>query len=360
MKGKEQMPNSGERIGLVYHPDYLVHNQEHHPERKERLEQILSTLEAHPLENKIKKITPLPAELGTVALVHDPGYIESIDEACRQGRRFLDMDTYIVSRSYEVALLAAGGAVAGLKEVLEGECRKVFALTRPPGHHAERNRAMGFCIFNHAAVAARSACRDYGLERVAVIDWDVHHGNGTQHIFEADPHVLYLSLHQSPAYPGTGQLRETGCGAGEGYTINIPLPAGSGDADYLLFFERVILPVLERFKPDLLVISAGQDAYYRDPLAGMSLTHSGYYRMAEALSKTASACCSGRMLLCLEGGYHLQGQAGAVLQVLNAIGRWGLPVPEENPPREPAPATLRRLEEVLQVQSQYWPLRGEK
>lgn len=350
------MQNGGETVGLVYHPDFLIHTQDHHPERKERLEHILDALEKQESRVRTKMLKPEPAPVDTVALVHDPGYIRSISEACVRGRHFLDMDTYLVGQSYQVALLAVGGALNGLAEVCQGQYRKVFALVRPPGHHAEKNRGMGFCLFNNVAVAARVALRDYGLKRVAVVDWDVHHGNGTQHAFEDDPAVLYISLHQSPAYPGTGQVRETGRGKGEGYTVNIPLPGGCGDAEYLLFYDRVIVPVLEEYKPELILVSAGQDAYYRDPLAGMSLTHEGYYRMAEALAGVAARCCGGRMLLCLEGGYHLQGQAGAVLQILNAIGRWGLPLGEESPSPEPNAAARRRLEEVLAVQGKYWPI----
>lgn len=350
------MRSNGETIGLVYHPDYLIHTQAQHPERKERLEYILAALEEPRLEKKIVMLEPEAASVDLVALVHDPGYIKSVGEACMRGERYLDMDTYIVSRSYQVALLAVGGVLAGLKKVLEGEYRKVFALVRPPGHHAERSRAMGFCLFNNAAVAAAVARWDYGIERVAIVDWDVHHGNGTQHIFETDPAVLYISLHQSPAYPGTGQVRETGRGAGEGFTVNIPLPAGCGDADYLLFYDRIIIPLLDAFKPELLIVSAGQDAYHRDPLAGMALTHRGYYRMAEALAGAAMRNCGGRMLLCLEGGYHLQGQAGAVLQVLNAAGDWGRPVAEESASFGPGVAAQHRLQEVLAVQGKYWPL----
>lgn len=343
-----------EKIGIVYSPDFLIHTLDQHPERKERLEHILDMLEKNMLTERLKQVKPEAADTETVSLVHDEAYIRSVEKACRDGRQFLDADTYITRESYRVALLAAGGAVTGLREIFEGECSKMFALLRPPGHHAERDRAMGFCLFNNAALAAAVARRDHGLERIAIVDWDVHHGNGTQHIFEEDPAVLYVSLHQSPAFPGTGGTSETGRGGGEGFTVNVPLPAGCGDADYMLFYDRVIVPVLEEYKPELLIVSAGQDAYYRDPLAGMALTHNGYYRMSEALAAVAARYCGGRMLFCLEGGYNLQGQAGAVLQVLNAAGGWGLPITEENPPGEPSSAALRVLEEVLAVQSRYW------
>jgi len=215
---------------------------------------------------------------------------------------------------------------------------------------------MGFCLFNNVAVAATVARRDYGLQRIAIVDWDVHHGNGTQHSFEGDPAVLFISIHQSPAYPGTGNLGEVGRGDGEGYTVNIPLPAGCGDPDYALFYEQIIVPILDQFKPELIIVSAGQDAYHQDPLAGMTLTHEGYHYMAETLAGVADRWAEGRLLLCLEGGYHLQGQAGAVVQVLSAIGHWDLPIGEKSPDHEPNSQVQQRLEEVLAVQRRYWKL----
>ncbi|MEW5783848.1 MAG: histone deacetylase [Bacillota bacterium] len=347
------MDEQNRGAGLIYHPDYLVHTQERHPERKERLDHILKTLREEAPPERIRMIEPVPATAEEIALIHDAGYVRSIEDACQRGQQFLDMDTYLVPQSYEVALLAAGGALAGLRAVMNGDCRTVFALIRPPGHHAEKNRAMGFCLFNNIAIAAAAARQEYGLERVAIVDWDVHHGNGTQDSFYEDPAVLYISVHQSPAYPGSGQVRETGRGRGEGYTVNIPLPAGSGDADYGLVFDRIVVPVIDAFKPELLLISAGQDAYYKDPLAGMALTYQGYYEMAEALAAAARRWCGGRVLLCLEGGYHLEGQAGAVLHVLSAIERWGLPLPERSPAREPSAAVRRLADEIMVVQRRY-------
>lgn len=350
------MEKDNETIGIVYDRDYLIHTQGQHPERKERLEHIMAALSSDIKAEHIKVLQPSPAEVDDIALVHDRDYIQSVDEACRSGKRNLDMDTYIVPESYRIALLSAGGAITGLRSVMSQTLRKVFVLNRPPGHHAERSRAQGFCLFNNVAVAAEVARRDYGLKRIAIVDWDVHHGNGTQHSFESDPSVLFISTHQSPAYPGSGHLEETGLNRGEGYTVNIPLPTGCGDVEYALLFERIIIPVIDQFKPELLIISAGQDAYRQDPLAGMSLTHQGYYNMAESLAAAAERWTGGRILLCLEGGYHLQGQAGAVLQVLNALGRWGLPQSEIAPQLTPSEAAQRRLEEVLAVQEKYWKL----
>ncbi len=348
-----------EKIGIVYHPDYLLHSNDQHPERKERLEHINNALEETGMLKNVERIVPVPADVEDICLVHDYDYIQSIEEACLSGRRFLDMDTYIVPESYRVALLSAGGALTGLRTIFAKDDHlsgKVFVFNRPPGHHAERNRAMGFCIFNNVAVAAKVARRDFGLEKIAIVDWDVHHGNGTQHTFEDDPEVLFISTHQSPAYPGTGRVDEVGQGRGEGFSINVPLPVGCGDMEYAMVFDQVVLPVLDQYKPELLIISAGQDAYHRDPLAGMSLTEQGYYNMARVLSSAGQRWSNKRILLCLEGGYHLQGQAGIVVQVLNALGNWNLPLAEKAPDLEPGRHAQRRLEEVLQVQKTYWNL----
>ncbi len=350
------MENDNEKVSLIYDHDYLVHTQRQHPESKERLEHIIGVLEKENIMNRLEMIAPKPAEFNDLALVHDPSYIRSIEEACKAGKRFLDMDTYIVPESYRVALLSAGGVVTGLREIMNGAKNKIFALNRPPGHHAERSRAMGFCLFNNIAIAAAVAKRDYGLKRIAIVDWDVHHGNGTQHAFEEDREVLFISSHQSPAYPGSGQLMETGRNSGEGFTVNIPLPPGCGDAEYALVYDKIVIPILDRFKPELLLISAGFDAYRLDHLAGMSMTQSGYYYLAETLNATSERWSKGRVLLCLEGGYHLQGQAGAVVQTLNALGGWGLPLSERAPDQEPGIHFKNRLQEALNVQRQFWDI----
>jgi acetoin utilization deacetylase AcuC-like enzyme len=353
---KTPMNKNVDNIGLVYHPDYLIHTQAHHPERKERLESVLKAIGDQNLAGRLQMIEPLPAEVEDLALIHDRNYIASVEEACRSGRGSLDMDTYLVPESYRVALLSTGGALTGLRRVMDEKLDKVFVLNRPPGHHAESDRAMGFCLFNNIAVAAAVAKRDYGLKRIAIIDWDVHHGNGTQHSFESDAEILFISTHQSPAYPGTGSASEVGKYGGEGYTVNIPLPPGCGDVEYDLFFSEVIVPVLDQFKPEILLISAGQDAYRMDPLAGMSLTYNGYFNMAAKLAGVAERWSEGRIMLCLEGGYHLDGQAEAVVHVLNAIGGWNLPIKEKAPELKPSDSAVRRLEEIRSIQKNYWKL----
>ncbi|MBT9153244.1 MAG: Histone deacetylase-like amidohydrolase [Firmicutes bacterium] len=291
-----------------------------------------------------------------MSLVHDLAYIHSVAEACLSGRLYLDADTYLVPESFQAALYAAGGALAGLKAVMSGECKNAFVLCRPPGHHAEKDRAMGFCLFNNIAIAAQAARRTYGLRRVAIVDWDVHHGNGTQNFFYTDPEVLFISVHESPAYPGTGLARETGHGRGEGFTVNIPLPTGSGDAEYALFFEHIITPVLDAYQPELVLVSAGQDAYYKDPLGGMKVTWQGFEQMAQCLTAVAARWSKGRMLLCLEGGYHLEGQAQAVAYVLRRLAESLGTAPKELPPAPPMAAALRLLRDVIAIQGRYWPV----
>lgn len=348
------MSDKKDTIGIVFHPDYLIHTNAHHPERKERLDYILKKLDNESVKPGYNFIEPGYADIDTVALVHGRDYIESVQKACRRDAGFLDMDTYIVPESYDIALRSAGGAVQGLDEVMNGNYRRVFCLIRPPGHHAEENQAMGFCIFNNIAVAARVAQRKYGLTRIAIIDWDVHHGNGTQHTFARDNQVLFFSVHQSPAYPGTGSVKETGRGDGEGFTINVPLPGGCGDEDYLYTFKELLVPVLEEFRPQLIMLSAGQDAYHLDPLAGMNLTLRGYYEMARIIADLADKYAEGRILACMEGGYHLEGQSEAVLHALNALGNWGLPIPHEDASGYEGEMASRRVEEVKKVHSSFW------
>lgn len=344
------------KVAIVYHPDYLIHTQGQHPERKERLEHILVALKENNLLSDVEIHEPEPASIDDLTLIHDADYIAAVEEACLARRSYLDMDTYIVPESYRIALLSAGGALAGLSMVMNKKPLKVFVLNRPPGHHAEFDKAMGFCLFNNVAIAAAKAVSEYGLQRIAIVDWDVHHGNGTQHSFEKDEKILFISIHQSPAYPGSGGIDETGSGSGEGYTVNLPLPGGCGDPEYDLCFKEIIMPILDQYEPELIIVSAGQDAYHLDPLAGMALTYNGYYNMATQLADAADRWAEGKLLLCLEGGYHLQGQAGAVLQVINAIGKFNLPITENSPLYEVGQSFRVHLDEIIKVQRRFWQL----
>jgi acetoin utilization deacetylase AcuC-like enzyme len=252
-----------------------------------------------------------------LARVHAAEYIAFIAETA--GRAVaLDPDTYTSPESHGIALLGAGAGIDAVELAMGSKSRAVLAMVRPPGHHAERNRAMGFCLFNNIAVAAAHA-RAKGAARVAIVDYDVHHGNGTQHMFDADPNVLYVSLHQFPFYPGTGAAGEIGSGAGKGFTVNLPLEVGSVDDDYRIAFSEVVVPVLQQYDPDLLLVSAGFDAHERDPLAGMRLTSAAFGAMTMELRTVAEKCCEGRLVLMTEGGYDLRALTESLQAVVDSL-----------------------------------------
>jgi acetoin utilization deacetylase AcuC-like enzyme len=288
-----------------------------HPEREARMQALLDW--AAPLKNdpNVVWIHPRPATRDEIEAVHAPGHFDAMAETA--GREVtLDPDTYTSPLSFETALLAAGSCIDLVDAVLDGRAVNGLALIRPPGHHAETNRAMGFCLFNNVAVAAAHAQRR-GAERVFIVDWDVHHGNGTQEIFYEDPSVFFISLHQYPFYPGTGASSEKGLGAGKGFTLNIPLRAGCGDVDYLRHFREKIVPAGQKFAPDLVMISAGFDAHARDPLGGMRVTTPGFAQLAEELIGLARDACGGKIVAFLEGGYDLQALRNSVSVVASAM-----------------------------------------
>ena len=294
---------------IIYHPDYLLHETGNHPERKERLLAIMHLIEETEID--LHKIKPEPASIEEMQYVHDPEYINKVKEYSEREMP-LDPDTVLCRESYHAALLAAGGMISAVDD------GRAFALVRPPGHHALSDRGMGFCLFNNIAIGARHAQRT-GYDRVLVVDWDVHHGNGTQHIFYDDPSVFYFSVHQYPHYPGTGSAGETGSGAGQGYTLNVPLPAGSGDAEYVNVFKNILIPAALEFDPDIVLVSAGFDAHIDDPLAGMAVTTAGFGRLASIVSSIADRCCDGRLAITLEGGYDLNALSHSVLAVLKVM-----------------------------------------
>jgi acetoin utilization deacetylase AcuC-like enzyme len=287
-----------------------------HPERPERAE-IFDVIAGRWRGRGIDVVAPQLATDAHLARVHTPEYLELIRQTRGRSTR-LDPDTYTSPESQEVALLAAGAAVDAVDRVMGGSHASAVALVRPPGHHAERDRAMGFCLYNNVAVGAGHA-RAIGAARVAIVDFDVHHGNGTQHIFEADPHVLYVSTHQFPYYPGTGAADEIGHGPGTGFTVNVPLEAGAAADDFHLAFSEVVLPVLRQFKPDLLLISAGFDAHESDPLGGMRLTADAFGAMTMELRGVAEACCRGRIVAVTEGGYDLHAFAASLDATIGAL-----------------------------------------
>ncbi len=295
-------------VAFVSDDTFLNHRTpDGHPERPERLRHLLRHLQNTETWQMLTHIQPTSASDTDICSVHTEEHLRYIKEMCTRGGGVLDEgDTHAVPESYRVALLAAGAAQRGVDAVVSQEVDAAFCAVRPPGHHAERDRPMGFCLFNNVAVAARYAQRKHGVKKVAILDWDVHHGNGTQHIFEADPSVFYISLHQYPFYPGTGAREEKGVGEGKGFTLNIPLPAGTGEERYLEAFQDEIVPALEKFDPGLLIISAGFDAHNDDPLGGMRLTEESFAKFTE-LAKDIAPVVS-----VLEGGYNLEALARSV------------------------------------------------
>jgi len=297
------------RTGWIYGDRFLDHDTgPQHPERPDRLRAILR---GATLAGTLDRLTPIsfePADDELIRLGHDPAYVERLRAACRHGARCIDTnDSAICPESEEIARLAVGGALAACDAVLARRVDNAFCAQRPPGHHARSNLSAGFCLYNNVAIAARYAQRRHGIGRVMILDWDVHHGDGTQELFWEDPTVLMVSLHEDPrhCYPGTGFADETGAGAGEGFTLNIPMPTGSGDDAYHRAFEERIFPRAAEFRPDLLVVSNGLDAHADDPLAGVRLSDACYPWMMRQAERIAAAHCGGRFVVLLEGGYNL-------------------------------------------------------
>jgi acetoin utilization deacetylase AcuC-like enzyme len=301
-----------------------------HPERPERISAVGAAVDAH--SEALTRFAPRAATPDEILRVHSREHFDQIAQASRRAPAQVDPDTYISARSFEVALLAAGGTAELALRVARGELDSGLAAVRPPGHHAESDRAMGFCLFNNVAVAARALQKEESVDRIMILDWDVHHGNGTQHIFESDPSVLYASTHQFPFYPGTGAVGETGVGRGEGFTFNVPLPAGCGDREYVGVMERLIAPAARSFRPEVILVSCGFDAHRDDPLAAMNVTREGYRDMSAIARALADDLCGGRILFVLEGGYAASGLADGVNAVLDVITGEDSPEAPKNTP----------------------------
>ncbi len=339
---------------LIKDDRYLEHNAgEGHPESPNRLRVIHELIGKEFAE--LPLIAPRIATEDELALVHDPLYIQTV--AKTEGKPFsqLDPDTGLSARSYEIARLAAGGLLQGVDALLSPDASRltphaVFAFVRPPGHHAEPDRGMGFCLFNNIAIAAQYAKEKYGLKRILIVDWDLHHGNGTQRAFFDDPSVLFFSSHQYPYYPGSGGFDEVGSGAGRGFTVNAPFPAGFGDAEYLHVYNSILKPIALEFRSELVLVSAGFDPYVQDPLGGMEVSGEGFGGLAAIVRDIANATCNGKVLITLEGGYNPAGLREGVRSVLHALQ--GKSLQSAQRARHPAAAAV--AQKIAAIHKKFW------
>jgi acetoin utilization deacetylase AcuC-like enzyme len=340
--------------GVVFDRRYADHSMgPYHPESPERI-RVLNRMLEEEAAGRFVPIEPRPATVTEVTWVHEPAYVDFLKATAGHELVVLDPDTSAGPKSYETALLAAGGTLRAIDAVMDNQVHGAFALVRPPGHHAEASRAMGFCLFNNIAIGAEYLVRKRGLRRVLIVDWDLHHGNGTQHAFYSRGDVLYFSTHQSPYYPGTGAVREVGDGPGRGFNLNVPLSAGKGDDDFLYVFRQILSPVAAQYGSEFVLVSAGFDIAAADPLGGMRVSREGFGRLADALLEMAAGSCPGRIVLVLEGGYGLQPLREGVLEILIRLGRPGLPPPLPVP--TVSEATRRETEACLKAFREYWKL----
>jgi acetoin utilization deacetylase AcuC-like enzyme len=341
------------KTGIVKDRRYMDHDMgPYHPENPGRIEAVYTMIDTE-IRFPYMEIEPHPAEEEEVGLVHSPGYITQIKQTAGRGRVILDPDTSTSPRSYETAMLAVGGLLKTADLIMEGKIQNGFALVRPPGHHAEASHAMGFCIFNNIAVAAEYLVKKHGIKKILIVDWDLHHGNGTQHAFENRKDILYFSAHQFPYYPGSGYWDEVGRAEGEGYTVNVPLRPGKRDEDYLYIFRKILVPIASVFEPEFILVSAGFDNCIGDPLGGMMVSSRGFGAMAEELLSLAEKYSRNRILFTLEGGYSLEGLREGIKQVLYQMSGEG-----EKPGIEPKASSHldKELAPVFETHKKYWDL----
>ncbi|HLT48582.1 MAG TPA: histone deacetylase [Rubricoccaceae bacterium] len=331
---------------FTFDETHALHREAGHPERPERLAAVRALMEREGLWDEGRRLPTPEASDEALARVHAEAYLELLDEVAAAGGARLDPDTYATADSVAVARRAVGGLLAATDAVLEGRAANAFALTRPPGHHARPFAPMGFCLYANVALAVEHARAAHGVERVLVVDFDVHHGNGTQEVFYADPDVLVVTSQQYPFWPGTGAITEVGVGAGRGATVNLPLPAGTGDA-LVALYRRVLPPLAARHRPEAVFLSAGYDAHYLDPIGGLALSVAGFADLARLVMEVADAHAGGRLVAALEGGYHADALAHAVASTLRVLAD---PSAEALDPFGPAPAPgppLAALEEAV-------------
>lgn len=310
-----------QKTAFIYHPDYLNHDTGYgHPERPDRLRASLAALQNSDVWNQLHHIDPQPATIEQIAYAHNPSYSEHIRQSC-ETETPLTYDTPVGHDSYDIALLSTGGVLCAAEAVVTKKVKNAFAMVRPPGHHARPGQSMGFCLFNNIAITARYLQREHGVGKVAIVDWDVHHGNGTQDIFYKDESVFFFSIHQYPLYPGTGSQYEKGEGKAHGTTLNVQMPGGSDDDYYITAFENILIPALQQFSPEFILISAGFDAHYLDPLSQVDLTANGFVELTNLVLKVAEEVASGNVVSALEGGYSLEGLSESVVAHVERLVR---------------------------------------
>lgn len=307
---------------FVTHKRFINHTMSGHPEHAGRLQAVWNKIDEGGLRERMMELTPKPLLEEVILLAHTRNHLSRLGdiEAMSDSRlMMIDGDTYMTQESYTLARMAAGAVCMAVDAVLDGEADNALAAVRPPGHHATPNRAMGFCLLNNIAIAALHAVHEHELERVMIVDYDVHHGNGTQDILYNDDSVMFLSTHQYPLYPGTGMVHETGKGSGDGYTVNVPMPPRCGDVSYKRVFDEIVWKVTEKFKPELILVSAGFDAHWSDPLAGMRLSLTGYADLSRELIRMADQFCDGKIVFVMEGGYDLEAVGNGMANIARLL-----------------------------------------
>ncbi len=337
---------------IIYDPAYRNHDTGDHIESKSRLDAVIQGMTENEQARRLPILKPYKATIDQIKANHDIRYIAGVRHLAEAGGGWLDPDTYCSSQSYRTAVLAVGGAICAVDAVM-ADVNNTFALVRPPGHHAVRNKAMGFCIFNNVACAAKYALESHDLDRILIVDWDVHHGNGTEAAFYEDPRVLYFSTHQRPFYPGTGDYNDIGTGNGRGFNVNVPLSPGANDDDYCYIYDTLLAPIATEFEPELTFISAGQDIHYADPIGGMCVTADCFRELTE---RVKSFSPEGQIVAVLEGGYDLQALANSTLAICGSLFGFATSFAEEVITPGISKDVRERVDKVREIQADYWDL----
>ncbi len=338
--------------------EYLEHDPgAGHPESPRRLEAIYERIGEPDISGLFSALAPREAAVEELRWNHAGAYIERIERTAGVPHFQLDPDTATSAGSWKAAILAVGGVFTAMDKINSAEADNGFALVRPPGHHAEHDHAMGFCLFNNVALGAHYARRVLDMKRILIVDWDLHHGNGTQHSFYDNNEVLYFSTHQYPYYPGSGAANQTGEGEGTGFTVNVPLSAGAGDKEYAAIFNRILTPVARKFNPEFILVSAGFDIYHNDPLGGMKVTEKGFAWLSRVLLDLAAQCCNGKILFCLEGGYNLTGLKEGTAAVIKECAGSSILSKKDISTLSEADTLTPTASQALDIQKRYWDVK---